>query len=166
MVISILKNALRYVKRYSRYLMILRSGIETHPNNFLINVSFEGSANVEPNNRMVGEPSITVGDNFYCNCSCHILGDITIGANVMIGPQTVIWSRDHGAKPGMLINRQDHVNERISIADDVWIGANCTILKGVSLGRGCIIGAGSVVTKDVPEMAIFAGNPAKLVRYR
>ncbi len=54
----------------------------------------------------------------------------------------------------------------IVLEDDVWIGANATILSGVHLGKGCVIGACSVVTKDVPNYAIIAGNPAKIIRYR
>jgi acetyltransferase-like isoleucine patch superfamily enzyme len=61
-------------------------------------------------------------------------------------------------------NTMDIISQAITIADDVWIGFNATILKGVKIGKGAIIAAGSVVTKDVPEFSIVAGNPAKIIK--
>lgn len=64
------------------------------------------------------------------------------------------------------IRDQGHEAGSIIIEDDVWIGANATILKGVTIGHGAVIGAASVVTSDIPEYAVAVGNPAKVKKYR
>jgi acetyltransferase-like isoleucine patch superfamily enzyme len=61
---------------------------------------------------------------------------------------------------------QPHTYKKITIEDDVWIGANVTVLKGINIGTGAVVAAGSVVTKDVPNFAIVAGNPAKVIKIR
>ena len=66
----------------------------------------------------------------------------------------------------MLIREQEHITEKVKIGNDVWIGANCTILKGVAINDGAVIGAGSVVVNDIPEYAIAVGNPAIVKKYR
>jgi acetyltransferase-like isoleucine patch superfamily enzyme len=129
-------------------------------------VQFIGTAYIEPYCRLIGQPKIIIGDNFYLNSGCHLLGEIYFGNNVLVGPKTVIWARDHGFNKDDLIFKQPHKSLPITIGDDVWIGANVTILKGVTIARGAVIGAGSVVTKDIPEYAIVAGNPATIVKYR
>ncbi|PAJ74472.1 transacetylase [Pseudoalteromonas sp. NBT06-2] len=140
--------------------------VELYNNTTFSNVKFLGKARIEPYCRLVGSPLITFGDNFYANAHCHFLGKITFGKDVMVGPKTVIWGRDHGIKYGRAMCEQDHISEPVTIGDDVWIGANVTILKGVKVGSGAVIGAGSVVTKNIPENAIAVGNPAKVVKYR
>jgi len=129
-------------------------------------VVFNGYAIVEPYCRLIGEPDIVIGEGFYMNSGCHILGEIEIGSNVLFGPKVVVWGRDHGIAKDALIKDQLHVKAPVVIGDDVWVGANATILKGVTIGSGAVIGAGSVVTKDIPEYAIAVGNPAKVIKYR
>ena len=129
-------------------------------------VEFIGNAMIEPYCRMIGDPKITIGQNFYANVGCHFLGEITIGDNVLIGPKTVIWGRDHGTSILEPMRFQAHVKQPIEIGNDVWIGANVTILKGVKIGNGSIIAAGSVVVKDIPNFVIVAGNPAKVIKNR
>lgn len=142
------------------------SGVIIHNNVVWGGVDFKGSAIIEPYCRLSGDPKIKVGNNFYLNAYCHLLGNIEIGNDVMIGPKTVIWGRDHGMSLEMPMKQQPHIKKDIVIGDDVWIAANVTILKGVNIGTGAIIGAGAVVTKDVPPYAIVVGNPARVVKYR
>lgn len=81
----------------------------------------------------------------------------------MIGPGCYITDHDHGTEPGMRINQQSLVTASTTIGDNVWIGANVTILKGVTIENDAIIGAGSVVTKSVLKGQIVAGVPAKRI---
>ncbi|WP_417656306.1 acyltransferase [Pseudidiomarina aestuarii] len=145
---------------------LARKGVIIHHHAVISNVDFLGKAVIEPFCRLCGSPKISIGDNFYMNVGCHILGDIAIGNDVQIGPKTVIWGRDHGMKIGQLIREQSHVCAPVTIRDDVWVGANVTILKGVEIGKGAVIGAGAVVTQNIPEYAIAVGNPARVVKYR
>lgn len=152
-------------------MMILKTSLKRkkvilHHDTSISRVEFKGKAVIEPYCRIIGDNKITIGDNFYANVGCHFLGEITIGNNVLVGPKTVIWGRDHGISKDQLISDQGHIKLPIIIEDDVWIGANATILKGIKIGKGAVIGAGSVVTKDVPEYAIAVGNPARVVKYR
>jgi acetyltransferase-like isoleucine patch superfamily enzyme len=143
-----------------------RHGVVIQHHTVFSSVNFRGRAVIEPYCRLVGQPCIDIGNNFYLNAGCHLLGEISIGEDVIIGPQTVIWSRDHGIRKDSLIRLQKHTAEPIMIGNDVWIGAHATILKGVHIGDGAIIGAGSVVVKDIPEYAIAVGNPARVVKTR
>ena len=128
-------------------------------------IEFSGSARIEPYCRISGDPKIIIGNNFYCNAFCQFLGDITIGENVMIGPKTIIWGRVHGISLGKPMNKQEHIKKPIVIGNDVWIGGNVTILKGVKISDGAVVGAGSVVVKNIPPNAIVVGNPAKIIKY-
>src|SRR5699024_4409224 len=95
-------------------------------------------------------------------------GEITIGNGVMIGPYCLIYTCNHNTKDLSvpMFKQGMDVMKPVVIEDDVWIGGRVIILPGVHIGTGAIIGAGAVVTKDVPEYAIVAGNPAKIIRYR
>ncbi|GFD96229.1 transacetylase [Tenacibaculum mesophilum] len=147
-------------------ILLRRKKVIIHNNTVFYSVVFKGKATIEPYCRLNGTPKITIGDNFYCNAFCHFLGDITIGDDVMIGPKTIIWGRDHGMDRGEKMNAQKHTSKPVIIGNDVWIGARATILKGVTIGNGAVIGAGSVVTKDVAENAVVVGNPARVVKNR
>lgn len=149
-----------------RKFLLKRRGVVIHHHTAFSNIEFAGKATIEPYCRLVGQPKITIGKNFYMNSGCHLLGEITIGDNVMIGPKTVIWGRDHGIQKDILIREQPHSVAPIFIGHDVWIAANVTILKGVKIGNGAVVGAGAVVVKDVPENAIVVGNPARVVKFR
>nr|WP_324622532.1 DapH/DapD/GlmU-related protein [Acinetobacter sp. IK40] len=160
---SFKQKVVLFVKR----ILLRRKGIIIYHSTVFSNIRFRGTAKIEPYCRISGTPLVTVGNNFYMNAGCHLLGEITIGNDVMIGPKTVVWGRDHGMENnGIPMKKQPHAYSPITIEDDVWIAANVTILKGVNIGKGAVIGAGAVVVKDVPPYAIVVGNPAKVIRYR
>jgi acetyltransferase-like isoleucine patch superfamily enzyme len=161
-----LKTIKNKIKLFLNKILLKRQDVYINNNCTFSGVNFLGSAVIEPYCRLNGDPRITIGKNFYMNAFCHIQGDITIGKDVMIGPKTVIWGRDHGIKKDELMRKQKHIKLSIIIGNDVWIGANVTILKGVKINDGVVIGAGSVVVKDIPPYAIIVGNPARIIKYR
>ena len=154
------------LKLWLEKLVLKRRGVVIHNNTVFSGVEFLGTAVLEPYCRVSGDPKVIVGNNFYLNAGCHLLGNITFGKDVMIDPKTIIWGRDHGMSLDMPMRDQKHIREDIKINDDVWIAANVTILKGVTIGKGAVIGAGSVVTRNIPDYAIAVGNPARVIRYR
>ena len=113
--------------------------------------------------------NLEIGSNSSINRGCilHAGGGIKIGNNVLIGPRVVIYSQNHNfSDPYTCISSQGYTKKIVRIEDDVWIAACAIILPGVTLKKGCIVAAGSVVTKDVDSNAIVAGNPAKLIKLR
>jgi acetyltransferase-like isoleucine patch superfamily enzyme len=113
---------------------------------------------------------IDIGDETFINHLCSIwaspLGPIHIGKNVLLGPNVAIFSSNHGIAPHELIRRQAGRDSPIHIGDDVWIGANSVVTSGVTIGQGAVIGAGAIVTRDVPAMSICGGVPARVLGYR
>lgn len=106
--------------------------------------------------------NIHFGENVFINANVHMQdqGGIQIGNNVLIGHQVVLATLDHDLLPA---DRGVLHPAKIVIEDDVWIGSNATITKGVTIGHGSVIAAGSVVTKDVPPLSIVGGVPAKVI---
>lgn len=84
----------------------------------------------------------------------------------MLGPGVIIYSREHGIDLNDSIRNQPKISEKIIIGDDVWIAAGAIILKGIKIGKGAVVSAGSIVNRDVPKNAIVAGNPARIIKYR
>jgi len=111
---------------------------------------------------------LRVGDRSQIGHNSRIDKDVAIGADVMMGPDVVIMTGGHAFNDlsTPMISQPAVARRPVTIEDDVWIGTRVIILPGVRVGRGSIIGAGSVVTKDVPPNAIVGGSPAKLIRYR
>jgi len=111
---------------------------------------------------------IIIGDNSAFNADCWIANDTVLGQDVMMGPRVSIISGSHHFDSIDIPMRVQGAPPRnpVVIGDDVWVGTQSIILPGIRVGSHAIIGAGSVVTKDVPEWAIVAGNPAKLIRSR
>lgn len=112
---------------------------------------------------------IEIGNNAKINRGVFLTATdkIKIGNDVLIGPYTVINSGNHKySNPNIPIRLQGHVTASIVIEDDVWIGANCTVLQGVRIGKGAVVGAGSVVTKDVLPFTVVAGVPAIIIKQR
>ena len=109
-----------------------------------------------------GKP-VTIGEDCFIQQCCTFFGrgGITIGNGVFIGPKCNLITINHDANPE---NRSATYGRPIVIEDKVWIGINSTVLPGVRIGYGAIIGAQSVVTHDVPPMTVVAGNPARIIK--
>lgn len=109
-----------------------------------------------------GKP-VTIGEDCFIQQCCTFFGrgGITIGNGVFIGPKVNLITINHDVNPD---NRSATYGRPIVIEDKAWIGINSTILPGVRIGHGAIIGAQSVVTHDVPPMTIVAGNPARIIK--
>lgn len=112
---------------------------------------------------------LEVGENSFIGCNAVIGagGGVSIGSNVLIGQCVNIHAERHRFDdPARSIVEQGVSYEGIVIEDDVWIGSKAVILDGVTIGRGAVIGAGAVVTKSIPSLAIAVGVPARVVGYR
>ena len=116
---------------------------------------------------MKKEASLVIGNHTgFSGVSIFCASSIKIGNYCNIGGNVFIWDTDFHPlnMEERRISSQNIRSSPIIIEDDVFIGANSIILKGVSIGQGSIVGAGSVVTKNIPPMEIWAGNPAKFIR--
>lgn len=111
---------------------------------------------------------IEIGDNSGIGINCQVCGPVKIGDNIMMGPEVIILTVSHKYdRLDIPMLEQGHKEpEPVTIGDDVWIGTRAIILPGISIGKGAIVGAAAVVTKDVPEYAIVCGNPAKIIKSR
>jgi acetyltransferase-like isoleucine patch superfamily enzyme len=113
---------------------------------------------------------LSIGNGTYIGEQNNIRaagGSVFIGENCLISQQVSIIASDHGSAKNELIKIQPWVSKGdITIEDDVWIGCGVQILSGVTIGKGAIVAAGSLVNKDVPPYAIVAGVPARLIKYR
>lgn len=118
--------------------------------------------------------NLKVGKNFYANFNftCLDVSPIKIGDNVFVGPNCSIVTPMHPFLPS---ERNPYVNDKnittdkeyskpITIGSNCWLASNVTIVGGVNIGDGCVIGAGSVVTRDIPPFSLAAGNPCKVIR--
>lgn len=111
---------------------------------------------------------IDIGDDSGIGLDAHIAGPVIIGRNVMMGPRCMLLAIDHetGRTDLPMIAQGVRRPTPPIIEDDVWLGANVTVLPGRRIGTGCIIGAGSVVASDIAPFTIAVGNPARVVRHR
>lgn len=109
--------------------------------------------------------NIEVGKNFYANYNCTILdvGKVTIGDNCMFAPNVAIYTAGHPIHPDSR-NSMYEYGIPVSIGDNCWLGGNTIVCPGVKIGNNVVIGAGSVVTKDIPDWSIAAGNPCRVIR--
>ena len=105
--------------------------------------------------------SLGLGSTINRNCRLDTRGGISIGDNVIVADDISILTADHDIRNGWGGRQRP-----VSIADYVFLGTGCTILPGVNIGRGAVVGAGAIVTKDVPEWTIVAGNPARPIGTR
>lgn len=116
-----------------------------------------------------GHGFISVGNNSSIGAFNYIDGNggVEIGNNVRIAPHCSIYSANHVfSRPDCTISSQGLMYGKVTIGDDVWIGANTTILAGVKIGMGSVIAAGAVVNRDVEPYSVIAGVPGKMVKKR
>ena len=118
--------------------------------------------------RDIGE-GLIVGDRSNIGPLCYLgcYGGITIGSDVMMAPRVSLFAENHDFdRTDVPMRQQSVTRRRIVIEDDCWLASGCVILAGVNVGRGSVVGAGAVVTKDIPPYSIVAGNPARVIRSR
>ncbi len=114
------------------------------------------------------EPSILIGDGVFIGAfsEFNISGKITIGKNAMIASGCKFIDHNHGMALNEPMNTQKQEIVPIEIGEEVWLGANVIVLKGVKIGKGAVIAAGSVVLKDIGDYEIYAGVPARFIKKR
>ncbi|KKK25680.1 hypothetical protein AOCH_007570 [Aspergillus ochraceoroseus] len=122
---------------------------------------------IEPPIRMDYGYNVKVGAGAFINFDCVILDTclVTIGARTLLGPKVALYSGTHPLDPAIRNGTSGpESGKEIHIGEDCWLAGNVIVLPGVTIGDGAVIGAGSVVTKDVPAYHLAVGNPAKIVR--
>ncbi len=134
---------------------LIRKIIGNHKENFVIEQPFRCD---------VGS-NITIGNNFYSNYNLVILdgAKVTFGDNVFIGPDCGFYTAGHPLNVN-LRNRGLEYARPITVGHNVWFGGGVKVMPGVTIGNNCVIGSGSVVTKDIPQNTVAAGNPCKVIR--
>ncbi len=108
---------------------------------------------------------IEVGKNFFANYNCTIIdvAKVKIGDNCQMAPNVAIYTAGHPVYPDTR-NSAFEYGKEVTIGDNVWLGGNTVVCPGVHIGNNVVIGAGSVVTKDIPDWSIAAGNPCRVIR--
>lgn len=134
---------------------LIRSLLGSYGNNFTINQPFRCD---------YGE-NIHIGENFFANFNLTVLdeAEVRIGDNAFIGPNVSIYTACHPLDAAER-NKQTEWALPVTIGNNVWLGGNVTIVPGVTIGDNCVIGAGSVVTRDIPSNTVAAGNPARVIK--
>ena len=114
-------------------------------------------------NNAVGD--VVIGDHTRIGLHNTIIGPVSIGSHVNLAQGITVTALNHNfSEPNKRIDEQGVSTQEIVINDDVWIGANAVILPGVTIGSHCVVAAGAVVTKDIPDGSIVAGVPAKIIK--
>lgn len=127
------------------------------------------NANIHPSVYFGNGSKLILGDNIIVTPNAKIIlgSTVTIGNDVQTGPDLLIITNNHNFDDATRPFREQGLSGKpVTIGDDVWIGARVTILPGVKIGKGAVIGAGSVVAKDIDSYGVAVGNPAKVIRYR
>ena len=153
--------------------LLLRSFNRSVPFNFpkeyllfkLLGIKHGKRIYIEPPFRCDYGKHIEIGENFYANSGCIILdvAKVKIGDNVQFGPNVAIITAGHPVHHEIR-NTGYEYGISITVGNNVWIGANAVVLPGVHIGDNTVIGAGSVVTKDIPSGVVAAGNPCKPIK--
>jgi acetyltransferase-like isoleucine patch superfamily enzyme len=156
---DLLLNRLKDFAEYSKIYRLNKSGIK-------INFVNQGNGGLTLSGDITKfdiHPTSHLKSNTFIECS----GGVKIGKYFHTGRGLTIFSSNHNYNSNSYIPYdEEDILEPVIIQDFVWCGANVTVVPGVNIGEGVIIGAGSVVTKDVPNYAIIGGNPAKILKYR
>ena len=125
---------------------------------------------IEAGNSLHGGKTLVIADNVQINDRCHIaaISSVSIGENVLIASNVFITDHDHGDFSKLALSMhpgdRDTVSSAVVIEENVWIGQNVVILKGVKVGKASIVAAGTVVTKNVPPYSLVAGVPGKVIK--
>ncbi|MBR3133121.1 MAG: acetyltransferase [Clostridia bacterium] len=112
--------------------------------------------------------NIEIDDYSQLGINCKVDNDLIMGKYVLMGPDVVIFSTSHEYKDINIpmMNQGGKERKKVIVGDDVWIGTRVIILPGVKIGNHVIIGAGSIVTHDIPDYSVAVGSPARVVRDR
>lgn len=134
----------------------------------IINQLFKGIGKdpwIEPPLRLAYGCHTHIGDCFYANFNLIIVDDtdVSIGNNVMIAPNVTITATGHPVHPDLRRGGTQY-SFPVTVEDDVWIGTGVIILPGITIGKNSVIGAGSVVTRDIPPNVVAVGNPCRVLR--
>jgi len=121
--------------------------------------------------QIAGHSQINIEDNVWIGRNCVISGNggLIIKRGTIVSHNVEIWTQNHKYEGEDLMTipyDKCFVNKEVKICENVWIGSRVIIVPGVTIGEGSVIGAGAVVTKDVPPCGVMGGNPAKLLKYR
>lgn len=124
-----------------------------------------------PNVSFANGERIRIGSNSNIGARCHLWGGdrrgrVVIGDHVLFGPEVFLTASNYATDAGRRIMDQETVEADVVIGDDVWLGARVIVLPGVTIGSGCVVGAGSVVTRSLPPNSIAVGAPARVVHER
>lgn len=124
--------------------------------------------NVNIERKAVFGPLLEIGDNSGVGINCEMYGPVKIGNDVMMGPEVVCYTsgHKHDRTDITMIEQGSTEAAPIKIGNDVWLGRRVIIMPGVTIGDGSIIGAGAVVTKDIPAYTVAAGVPARVIKSR
>jgi acetyltransferase-like isoleucine patch superfamily enzyme len=139
--------------------------------NFGSDISIGRATLIRPSSYYGGDVGVGlwVGDRSSMGAGCFIgcSGEIRIGSDVMMGPGVRLYSENHNFEDlAQTIKAQGVKRSFLIIEDDCWLGSGVTVTAGVKIGKGSIVAAGSVVTKDVPANSLVAGVPARVIRSR
>lgn len=127
-----------------------------------------GHVCIQPGCQIWGEGSLALQGSVHIGRGTEIMaeGGITIGNHVVISSCCVLWSIDHRYEGDSLPYDKARIRRPITIRDNVWIGRNVVVRGGVTIGEGAVVAMGSVVTRDVPPLAVVGGNPARVLKFR
>jgi serine acetyltransferase len=125
------------------------------------------SAGMAPGQEMVSDPVVSIGDRTMIGRGSHIVGhfSVEIGDDVQTGPYVYVTDQNHAYEdPDMPVGRQWPTERSVSIGSGSWLGVGVVVLPGARIGRNAVVGAGSVVTGEIPDHCVAVGSPARVVR--